>query len=401
MVQPDQRNKEEERLRELESYSILDTLPEKDYDNLTAIAAQICGTQVSLVSLIDKERQWFKSRHGLDAMQTPREYAFCAHAIQEPESILIVPDARRDKRFQNNPLVTGDAQVIFYAGVPLVSQGHALGTICVIDNSPKTLLEGQVNALKALSKQVMNLLEMRRTNLQLQKVTQDLEVRNNELERFATVAAHDIKSPLNNISTLTKLLLNEICVEIKTDEITKMLELIQQSSEQLKGLVEGMLEHSRSHQILTEKKTTQTIDEFKHEVDLLFGGEPNCEITYNTLIDEICTNKTALNQILINLVGNAVKYNDKEKIQIELGLARNGTHYRCYVKDNGPGIDASQQSEIFKLFKVLNHIDKSGKRGNGIGLATVKRLTEALGGDISVESTPGKGSIFHFSLALR
>ena len=140
MIPPSIPDNEKERLRELASYSIMDTLSEEEYDNLTAIASTICNTSISLVSLIDDTRQWFKSHHGLDATETPKEYAFCGHAINDPQNVLIVNDSREDERFFDNPLVEGDPYVIFYAGVPLVSQaGLPLGTLCVIDNEPKTL----------------------------------------------------------------------------------------------------------------------------------------------------------------------------------------------------------------------------------------------------------------------
>ena len=156
------------RISELNSYAILDTLPEEDYDNLTWLAAQICGTPISLISLIDPTRQWFKSHHGLDATETPRDLAFCAHAINKPDDVLIVPDSREDVRFSNNPLVTGDPHVIFYAGVPLnTSNGHPLGTLCVIDNQPNSLSVNQIESLKALSQQVVRLMELGRANNKL------------------------------------------------------------------------------------------------------------------------------------------------------------------------------------------------------------------------------------------
>ena len=159
MIPPKPFPLEKERLAELKSYSILDTLPEEDYDNLTAIAAEICNTEISLISLLDDKRQWFKSHHNLDVSETPKEYAFCAHAINDPKNVFIVQDARNDERFYDNPLVTGEPHVIFYAGVPLLSpKGLPLGTLCVIDHKPKLLSNSQINSLQALSKQVMNIL---------------------------------------------------------------------------------------------------------------------------------------------------------------------------------------------------------------------------------------------------
>ncbi|MDO7173270.1 PAS domain S-box protein [Mariniflexile sp. AS56] len=158
---------EKERLEELKSFNILDTLEEKDYDFLTKMASDICGTKISLISLIDKDRQWFKSHHGLDATETARELAFCAHAINQPSEVLVVNDARLDARFHDNPLVVGGPKVIFYAGVPLVtSKGFPLGTLCAIDDEPKELSSYQLESLQLLGKQVVNLLELRRKNIE-------------------------------------------------------------------------------------------------------------------------------------------------------------------------------------------------------------------------------------------
>ena len=117
-----------ERLQALREYSILDTLPEQDFEDITKIASEICQTPISLITLIDSNRQWFKSNHGLNVRETARDYAFCAHAINTPDRILIVKDSREDNRFVDNPLVTGYPNVIFYAGVPLINpEGFSLG----------------------------------------------------------------------------------------------------------------------------------------------------------------------------------------------------------------------------------------------------------------------------------
>ncbi|WP_234733686.1 GAF domain-containing protein [Tellurirhabdus bombi] len=167
---------EEERLKALASYNLLDTLPEADYDAITLLASEICRTPISAISLIDKDRQWFKSKQRLKASETPREQSFCAHAILEPDEIFIVPDARLDDRFSDNPLTTGYPNVVFYAGVPLMdAEGYSLGALCVIDSRPRTLTQNQLLALKALAQLVNTHFELRRTKDELERTRAELQ----------------------------------------------------------------------------------------------------------------------------------------------------------------------------------------------------------------------------------
>ncbi len=398
MMTPKDHIDEEKRLASLDSYSILDTLPEADYDNLTAIAAEICGTPISLVSLLDNDRQWFKSRHGLDVSETPKEYAFCAHAINEDDDIFIVQDSRLDNRFSDNPLVTGDPRVIFYAGVPLLSdEGLPLGTLCVIDHKPKLLSQSQVRSLKALSNQVMKLLQLRKANVRLNESIEALNEKNEELEQFAYIAAHDLKSPLNNISGSTQIL-SDCYGATMNDDCKSMISIIQNSSEKLKELIDGLLEYSRSATVLMEKKSNVDLQKLCKEVHGLFSFENSLSVDLNSKLKHITLNRTAINQILINLISNAIKYSDKDHVKIELSVSEDSDSYLFHVKDNGPGILYENQDKIFQLFKTLRSSDKYGREGNGIGLATVKKIVMKMGGDIRVESSPPNGSTFIFSI---
>ncbi|WP_298364294.1 ATP-binding protein [uncultured Lutibacter sp.] len=398
MITPEKNSNEKERLIDLKSYSILDTLPESDYDNLTAIAAEICGTKISLVSLIDEKRQWFKSHHGINASETPREYAFCGHAINDQNNVLIVQDARKDIRFHDNPLVTQEPFVIFYAGVPLISDnGHPLGTLCVIDNKPKLLSQSQIQSLSALASQVTNLLKLRKSKNVLEKTLTKLQEKNKELERFAYIAAHDLKSPLIGISSMADLLSKNYTEKLDHNG-QRMLELIQSSSNKLNNLIDGLLKYTKSDNILKEVKSNINLEDLKRDILGLFNYENELSFELESSHAEIETNRAALEQILINLIANAIKYNDKKHVEIKVNISSSDTHYKFSVQDNGPGIAPQDQEKIFDIFEVLNNKDKYGNPGNGIGLATVKKIIEKSGGSIHIESTVGKGSIFIFNL---
>ena len=154
---------EPDRLKQLQELNILDTPAEKDFDDVTLLASQICGTPVSLISLVDSDRQWFKSKVGLQLDSTSRDLAFCGYTITGKD-LFVVPDAKADERFADNPLVTGDLNIRFYAGAPLLTpEGNALGSLCIIDNKPRQLTDEQKNALRALSRQVMAQLQLKRT----------------------------------------------------------------------------------------------------------------------------------------------------------------------------------------------------------------------------------------------
>ena len=398
MISAADHKNEKERLKALASYSILDSLSEEDYDDITAIAASICGTNISLISLIDDKRQWFKSHHGLDATETPKDFAFCAHAIHDHEKLFEVQDTRNDLRFVDNPLVTGDPNIRFYAGIPLLSDnGLPLGTLCVIDQKPKTLSEGQKKSLRALSNQVMNMLNLRKTTLTLEKTLLTLEDKNQELDRFAYVAAHDLKSPLIGIRELSQMLAESHSSQLD-QEGQQMLKIILKSSDKLKSLIDGLLEYSRLEKILKEQKVKINLKELLEDLKALLSYEHELKLSLNTTLTDVITNRTALEQVLLNLVSNAIKYNDKATTEIEIGVSVEAEHYKIYVKDNGPGIDPAYHQKIFGIFEVLESKDRYGRPGNGIGLATVKKVVENSGGNISLESKLGQGATFTFTL---
>ncbi len=156
------RPNESRRLAELRRLMILDSSEETAYDDITRLAAEMTGTPISLISLVDEERQWFKSKVGLDVKETPRNWSFCSHAIEDPEHVLVVKDAQLDERFKDNPLVTGAPNIRFYAGAPLITpSGEAIGSLCVIDSKPRELDPEKLKELQFLANQVIAMMEKR------------------------------------------------------------------------------------------------------------------------------------------------------------------------------------------------------------------------------------------------
>lgn len=227
MIIPSLPADEENRVNALKSYDILDSLPEEDYDDITRLASEICQTPISLISLIDDSRQWFKSNHGLAVRETPRDYAFCTHGILNPFEVLVVNDSREDIRFAGNPLVTGDPYVIFYAGVPLVDKnGFALGSLCVIDHESKQLKQTQLDALKILAKQVVNLLEMRRSNKALLKLKNLLEQAHDEQNENSGLIKNEVKPKVTLLGVSARELKTEILNPEKNNAAGKLEALI-------------------------------------------------------------------------------------------------------------------------------------------------------------------------------
>lgn len=194
---------EQARLAALRRYRILDTQPEQRFDDLTMLASHICDAPISLITLIDSDRQWFKSKVGLEVPETERSVAFCAHAIQEPGTIMQVPDATHDDRFRDNPFVTGAPNIRFYAGAPLVTpDGYALGTLCVVDVKPRRLTDAQLRALDALRRQAESLLELRRN---LDDLAEALSERD-RAEAAQAALVDDLRESLDKVEKLGALM---------------------------------------------------------------------------------------------------------------------------------------------------------------------------------------------------
>jgi GAF domain-containing protein len=244
---------ERERLKTLRSYQVLDSPPEMRYEDLTLLAARLCRTPIAAISLVDEDRQWFKSIIGLETRQTSRDVAFCAHAILQPGATMVVEDATRDERFVDNGLVAGSPGIRFYAGTPLtVSNGQAIGTLCVIDTVPRTLTELERQALEVLGRQVVAHLELRRNVATLERTARRLARREVELRRaqrqqrqlkdqFISHVSHELRPPLTSIQHFVQVLLDGIGGPL-TDDQREYLGIVHRNCEQLGKMIDGFLE---------------------------------------------------------------------------------------------------------------------------------------------------------------
>jgi signal transduction histidine kinase len=383
------------RVAALKSYSILDTQPEKDFDDIAELASQICQVPISAITLMDKDRQWFKSKIGFDTIEIPREDAFCTYMMDNDLKSIEVQNMNENIVFTNNPYVAGDPKISFYAGVLLIDpDGHTLGSLCVYDLKPKKLNDFQLNALEKLANQVIQLLELRKKNTQLEENNASLVSKYNELEQFARVVSHDIKSPLNNIISLTNLFQDEYGNVI--DEAgNEYLEYISKSSLELKNFVDAILIYYKSDTINTTEKEEINWNNLFKKIISMMDSKNEYEITlpaFNSV--EFYSNKMAMEQIISNLISNSIKYNDKEKVKIEIELTELPSEILLSIKDNGIGIAESDFEKVFSFFTTLGKKDRFDNIGTGIGLSTVQKMVHKLDGRIELESEIGRGSTF-------
>ncbi|WP_419831703.1 GAF domain-containing sensor histidine kinase [Endozoicomonas atrinae] len=387
---------EAERLQTLLQLDILDTLEEQCYDDLTLLAAQICGTPIALVSLIDKDRQWFKSHYGLAARETQRDYAFCAHAILE-EGPFVVMDADKDERFSDNPLVTGDPLVKFYSGMPLVLENSMpVGTLCVIDHIPRELSESQLTALEALSRQVVSNLELRLKVRQLQELD---SIKNS----IISLISHELRTPVTSIKGSLQLLLCGGDCSLTT-EAASLVEIAARNSDRLLAVVNDILDISKIDEgkldLNIQQHSLPEIVEEAVELNQSFVEKCNCQTQLNKPTDskslDISVDKGRLIQVMTNLISNAAKFTSTGDTIVVAIDSIDGERAKVSIIDHGQGISLADQPSIFKRFPGCSSTNEKIP-GTGLGLNLCKSLIEAMGGEIGFVSTPGRGSDFYFT----
>lgn len=395
---------EEIRLRTLRALELLDTPPEERFDRLTTLASLITGCPIALVSLIDKDRQWFKSRHGIAVTQTPRSDSFCAHALFS-DNPLIIPDAAADPRTCDMAPVSARPPILSYAGIPLrAPDGVRLGTLCVADHHPRDFNPQDITALQILARMAMEEIaknEVGNILHALADARRAAEDSSDAKSRFLATISHEIRTPLNGIIGFCDLLEKQP-LDTASREFTSG---IRTSSETLLALVNDLLDYSKIEAGKMEiDRSPVNLRAQIEAVRIIFAPAISakklrliCSISPD-VPSEIYSDPTRLRQILVNLLSNAVKFTADGTISISARYDGSRQKLLLEVTDTGIGMTPEQQN---KLFQPFNQADRSITRrfgGTGLGLAICKQLCGLMGGSISVQSSPGHGSTFHVSL---
>lgn len=384
---------EELRLEALYALNILDTPPEERFDRITRLAAAFFKVPIALLSLIDSERQWFKSRCGIEPSEMGRSSAFCAFAIQSNEP-LVVENAWNDPRFASNPAVIGNPFIRFYAGQPIFSlSGHAIGTLCIADTQPRHLSIEQIVSLQDFA----NLAEHEISRTTVAVGADQLATANEQLEALSYSIAHDLRSPLRAIDGFTKIFIAEHSKEINKEDLIP-LEKVRAATQKMSQLINDLLRLAGvgRHEFRRDKVDLSKIAE-SIAIDLQntnkdraveFSIEPNVMVEGDGKLLRIS---------LENLLGNAWKFTAKNSApRIEFGAFQQDGAQVCVVRDNGAGFDMAYANKLFGPFQRLHSVNEF--EGTGIGLAIVHRIIQRHAGRIWAESDVGKGTTFNFIL---
>ncbi|QJD78177.1 GAF domain-containing hybrid sensor histidine kinase/response regulator [Spirosoma rhododendri] len=373
---------------------------------MSQIASQLCMTPFAMVSLIDQDRQWVKSSHGIDIDYIPRELSFCAHTINQYEP-LVVENMKQDGRFSDHPSVIGPPNVTFYAGVPLrSSEGYAIGSLCVVDQKPRQLTAEQHTALKALADQVALLMELHRTNNSLRVARTEAEELAQQKASLLATLSHEIRTPLHALEGYTQLLLDQ---PTQPDQQSS-LQRLQTTGRTLVSLVNNILDYSKlqAGKLLLEAIPFSVVGLIHQAVDMQAwqARQKNLQLTTKldaTIPHQLRGDATRLLQVLTNLISNALKFTKEGGVNVEASVIEQTdeqTTLFIEVVDTGIGIAPDSLATLFNEYTQVSAATTRQYGGTGLGLAITRQLIDLMDSHMEVTSEVGKGSRFGFRLTL-
>ena len=427
--------REAARLAALGRYHVLDTEAEPPFDDIVKIAAQICGVPMALISLVDERRQWFKAAFGLGVSETPREIAFCAHAIQQ-QDVMWVEDATRDPRFADNPLVTGDPNLRFYAGAPLYTpDGYAIGTLCVLDSAPRVLSENQREALQALGRQVMSQLELRQAlaarrlaetelrdfaaSLEAQvesrlAAQRDMEERLRQSQKMEAIGqltggiAHDFNNLLAAILGSVALIRSR-CRNGRFDALEPLIDAAEKSAKSAAALTARLLAFSRRQELDVKSSNINQLIAGMEDLLRRTLGET---IELRTVLQEdswhAMTDANQLENAILNLVINArdampaggrltiETANTTVTVAMAAGISElsPGDYVAIAVSDTGSGMTPDVLARAFDPFFTTKPLGQ----GTGLGLSMIYGFAKQSAGHARIDSAIGRGTTIELLL---
>ncbi len=403
------------RVAALATFDILDTPAEPAFDDIVVLASQLCETPTALVSLLEHDRQWFKAKIGFDCSQTPMSQSVCAHALRS-DGILVIPDLTEDARTKDNTLVTEPPFIRFYAGAVLeMAEGIRLGSLCVIDTVPRPegLTRDQVFGLKALARQVISQLELRRALAQrdgalvardltardLVAARDEAEAANRAKSLFLTNMSHELRTPLSAVIGYSEMI-EEEAEELALPSLVSDLRKIRSNASHLLSMINDLLDLSKIEaDKMDVNRETADVGEMLQDVASTVGAlvERRGNVLSVATAPDLGlmeTDVTKVRQCLLNLISNAAKFTQDGMITLSATRDHASGWLTFVVADTGMGMTPDQVGRLFQRFSQADETIGPRFGGTGLGLALTKAFCTMLGGDVAVASTTGEGTRF-------
>jgi len=384
---------DQQRLKELYSYEILDTEPEDEYNDIVLLAASIAKTPIATISFIDQEREWFKAKIGLEQNSFPREFSISSYFLAQRDTFFEVADTNAEERFSDNPLVTGNPNIRFVAGIRLLNKtGLAIGVLSIMDTETHELDEGQIVFFKTLARQVIKLLDQKQLNKQLQQQREKLEQQMELQNRILSIIAHDVRNPVGAVKSIIELSGKKLLSKQDSAALMQMAaKQIDGTVELLNNLVDWGSMQMKGKGFESEKIHLYTlISNMYKSFEVMASLKSN--ILANLVDDDLFINSdiNALRFILRNLISNANKFTKDGVITVCASTEKD--MILLSVSDNGVGMDAETTGHILDGEQNESSAGTLNEKGSGLGLILTRDYIEMLGGSISVESELGKGT---------